>query len=288
MDSAVLDSDASLDYRSPLRGRRPEHSESVANGGPTRPHTAQATLTRVRGYDTKLARPFGGNGSGGAVALPYPELLPAPPTLERQERTHGLVARAAKRAFDLIGALFLLAVLSPVWLAIAISIKLDSPGPVFFRQRRIGRDGNAFSMLKFRTMIDGADEQKRALLHLNEAAEGLFKINGDPRITKVGAWLRSTCLDELPQLLNVVTGRMSLVGPRPLVPNEDALITGADRRRLTMRPGMTGVWQVGGASLIPINQMVLLDRDYVEDWSLWLDLKLLFRTAHLVALRKGV
>jgi lipopolysaccharide/colanic/teichoic acid biosynthesis glycosyltransferase len=222
------------------------------------------------------------------VALPVPELLPPPPVGLPYERPHGLAARAAKRAFDLVGALLLLIVLIPAWLAIAVAIKLDSPGPVFFRQRRIGQNGQAFWIFKFRTMEDGADEQKAELIHLNEAADGLFKIDGDPRITGVGAWLRATCVDELPQLLNVVTGRMSLVGPRPLVPNEDALIVGDDRSRLAMRPGMTGVWQVGGASAIPIRRMVLLDRAYLERWSLWLDLKLLLKTAQVVILRKGV
>jgi lipopolysaccharide/colanic/teichoic acid biosynthesis glycosyltransferase len=222
-----------------------------------------------------------------AVALP-PELLPPPPVGLPYERPHGLAARAAKRAIDLVAALLLLIVLIPAWVAIALAIKLDSPGPVLFRQRRIGQHGESFWMFKFRTMEDGADEQKAELIHLNQAADGLFKIDGDPRITGVGGWLRATCVDELPQLLNVIAGRMSLVGPRPLVPNEDALIVGDDRCRLAMRPGMTGVWQVGGASAIPIRRMVVLDRDYLERWSLWLDLKLLLKTAQVVILRKGV
>jgi lipopolysaccharide/colanic/teichoic acid biosynthesis glycosyltransferase len=214
--------------------------------------------------------------------------VPLPQVRERHEPAHGLAARAAKRTFDLVGAILLLVLLAPAWLIIALAIKVDTPGPILFRQRRIGREGEAFSMFKFRTMVDGADEQKRALLHLNQAAEGLFKIDRDPRITNVGAWLRGTCLDELPQLLNVIGGRMSLVGPRPLVPEEDALITGGDRRRLAVRPGMTGVWQVGGASAIPIREMVVLDRGYLEDWSLWLDVKLLLLTARWCFLRKGV
>jgi lipopolysaccharide/colanic/teichoic acid biosynthesis glycosyltransferase len=164
----------------------------------------------------------------------------------------------------------------------------DSSGPILFRQRRIGRDGKAFSMLKFRTMVDGADDHKHTLQHLNQAADGLFKIDGDPRITRVGNWLRATSLDELPQLLHVVTGKMSLVGPRPLVPDEDEQITGANRTRLQMRPGMTGVWQIGGASQIPIREMVKLDRDYVEQWSLRLDFKLLAQTAAHVFLRRGL
>ena len=136
-------------------------------------------------------------------------------------------------------------------------------------------------------MVDGADTRKPALLHMNEAAEGLFKISSDPRLTRVGRWLRRTSLDELPQLLDVISGRMSLVGPRPLVPQEDALITGSHRGRLSMRPGMTGVWQVNGASTIPIKEMVELDRDYIKRWSIWLDLKLLLRTASHVVHRRG-
>jgi lipopolysaccharide/colanic/teichoic acid biosynthesis glycosyltransferase len=200
----------------------------------------------------------------------------------------GPLHRAAKRAIDLVGALLLLILGLPLWIAIAVLIKADSPGPVLFRQRRVGRGGRSFWMVKFRTMVDGADARKPALLHLNDAAEGLFKISDDPRITKVGRWLRATCLDEMPQLVHVITGKMSLVGPRPLVPEEDAQIRGVYRERLAMRPGMTGPWQVEGASAIPIHGMVLLDRYYIEEWSPWLDLKLLTRTASLVIRRRGL
>jgi len=226
------------------------------------------------------------SGAVGTVALPRP--VEAPSHQYAYERRHGQLARAAKRVFDLVGSLALLAIFSPALLVIAFLIKTDTPGPVLFRQRRIGRDGKAFSMLKFRTMIDGADDHKHKLLHLNQAADGLFKIDGDPRITRVGNWLRATSLDELPQLLHVVTGKMSLVGPRPLVPEEDRQITGANRTRLQMRPGMTGVWQIGGASQIPVHRMVRLDRRYVERWSLWLDLKVLAKTAGHVFLRRGL
>jgi lipopolysaccharide/colanic/teichoic acid biosynthesis glycosyltransferase len=288
MDSARLDADASLDYSSAFWRRR-EHDGGVTTADAPRPH-AQGTVTlgRTLGLDERMAHSFTRSASTGVVGLPYPEVLPLPTVRETYGRAHGAAARAAKRAFDLIFAILLLIALAPVWIAIAIAIKLDTPGPVLFRQRRIGQNGEAFSMFKFRTMVDGADEQKQALLHLNQAAEGLFKISQDPRITNVGGWLRATCLDEMPQLLNVITGRMSLVGPRPLVPEEDERITGGDRRRLAMRPGMTGVWQVCGASAIPIREMVVLDRDYLDGWSLWLDLKLLFLTARYVALRKGI
>lgn len=208
------------------------------------------------------------------------------PSQRPLEVSHALPARTAKRGFDFAGALLLIVLLSPLLLAIAVLIKLDSPGKVLFRQRRIGRDGRAFTMLKFRTMVDGADAQKPALLHLNEAGDGLFKINADPRATRPGMWLRHTSLDELPQLFHVLTGRMSLVGPRPLIPEEDEQIRGGERRRLSMRPGMTGLWQVSGASSVPLKQLADLDCAYVDDWSFLLDVKLLLKTGAHVVLRR--
>jgi lipopolysaccharide/colanic/teichoic acid biosynthesis glycosyltransferase len=287
MDSTLIDSDSSGDPAG-ARLQRPARPRHLTLAGSDDAGTAAGTLTTLRGNDRRATSTFAGNGSAGALALPQPDVLTLPPVPAPYESTHGMAARVAKRAFDLIGAILLIVLLAPVWLAIALAIKFDTPGPVLFRQRRIGHNGEPFWIFKFRTMVDGADKQKLDLLHLNEAAEGLFKINGDPRITRVGARLRAISLDELPQLLNVVTGRMSLVGPRPLVPEEDAKIVGNDRQRMAMRPGMTGVWQVGGASTIPIRKMVVLDRGYLEQWSLWLDLKLLLKTAQLVALRRGV
>jgi lipopolysaccharide/colanic/teichoic acid biosynthesis glycosyltransferase len=240
--------------------------------------------------------PIRQNGNGGTAQLRVPEWDVAPSRrgsvgkvrreLERLGQPRSRTERALKRTFDLVGATVLLIVLAPVWLTICLLIKADSPGPILFRQRRIGQYGIPFRMLKFRTMVDGADSRKPALLHMNEAAEGLFKISADPRLTRTGRWLRRTSLDELPQLLDVISGRMSLVGPRPLIPQEDAQIRGAQRGRLSMRPGMTGVWQVNGASAIPISEMVVLDREYIDQWSLWLDVKLLLLTAsHVVRCR---
>jgi len=178
--------------------------------------------------------------------------------------------------------------LAPLWLMIAILIKADSPGPVLFRQRRVGRNGKPFWMLKFRTMVDGADARKPALLHLNQAGEGLFKIHDDPRVTKIGRWLRATCLDELPQLIHVLTGSMSLVGPRPLVPEEDARIRGVYRERLTMRPGMTGPWQVNGRNLITdFEEIIRLETEYIRGWTIWKDLGLLLRTVPVVLFMRG-
>jgi lipopolysaccharide/colanic/teichoic acid biosynthesis glycosyltransferase len=172
-------------------------------------------------------------------------------------------------------------------IAIAIAIKLDSSGPVFFEQIRVGRNGGRFAILKFRSMVRRADELKPTMLHLNEA-EGLFKIAEDPRVTRVGRLLRRSALDELPQLLNVWRGDMSLVGPRPLVVDEDAKIRGLDRSRLSLTPGMTGHWQVLGSSRIPLQEMVAIDYLYVAHWSLWNDVKLLLRTVPLVLSRRGV
>jgi exopolysaccharide biosynthesis polyprenyl glycosylphosphotransferase len=204
-------------------------------------------------------------------------------------RRYGLTKSSffIKRAFDIAGASAGLALIAPLFAMIAIAIKLTSRGPVFFRQQRIGRAGEQFAMLKFRTMYDGADRHKADLLALNEA-KGLFKIKDDPRVTRVGRVLRRCQLDELPQLLNVVRGEMSLVGPRPLVAEEDSRIEGFNRRRLDVLPGMTGVWQVLGSSQrIPLEEMVKVDYMYGANWSLWLDVKILLRTVPLILLRRG-
>jgi exopolysaccharide biosynthesis polyprenyl glycosylphosphotransferase len=202
-------------------------------------------------------------------------------------RRFGLVrsSRLLKRSFDLVAASLALLVVGPWMLAIAIAIRRDSTGPVFYRQSRVGRDGQHFSILKFRSMVIDADAQKERLRTLNEAGGGLFKIAGDPRITRVGGFLRRTSLDELPQLLNVLRGEMSLVGPRPLVLDEDALVVGMDRSRLHLTPGMTGPWQVLGTR-VPMQEMVGIDYLYVANWSLWLDVKVLLRTVRHV-LRRG-
>jgi exopolysaccharide biosynthesis polyprenyl glycosylphosphotransferase len=195
---------------------------------------------------------------------------------------------AVKRSFDFIGAALALLVLAPSLAAIAIAIKLDSPGPVLFRQRRMGRHGVPFEMLKFRTMVDGAEAQKSALAARNEAGGGIFKIKDDPRITTVGGFLRRISLDELPQLLNVLLGDMSLVGPRPLPLDEDNRIEGWRRSRLELPPGMTGPWQVFGSARIPLNEMVKIDYLYGANWSLWLDVKILLRTVPFVLGRRGL
>jgi exopolysaccharide biosynthesis polyprenyl glycosylphosphotransferase len=196
-------------------------------------------------------------------------------------------ARLLKRSFDLTGATIGLVLTAPLMLAIAVAIRLDSPGPILFRQVRVGRDGRPFRILKFRSMVRDAEAIKPAVTHLN-AVEVLFKIAADPRVTRVGAVLRRWRLDELPQLLNVWRGEMSLVGPRPLIAGEDAHITGLDRARLRLAPGMTGHWQVLGSTRVPMRDMVAIDCRYVANWSLWTDVKLLLRTIRLIASGAGV
>jgi exopolysaccharide biosynthesis polyprenyl glycosylphosphotransferase len=193
-----------------------------------------------------------------------------------------------KRTFDLIGASLGLLATAPLFVVIAVAIKLDSRGPLFFRQLRVGRHGKHFAVLKFRTMIPEAEALKDSLRDRNEAQEGLFKIADDPRVTRVGRLLRRSALDELPQLLNIIRGEMSLVGPRPLVIDEDRCVEGWYRRRLELMPGMTGPWQILGPARVPLSEMGAMDYLYVANWSLWGDLKILLRTVPHVLGRRGL
>jgi len=196
-------------------------------------------------------------------------------------------SRVIKRSFDLAGSIVALAAAMPILVVVAIAIKLDSRGPVLFRQQRAGRHGQPFSMLKLRSMVDGAEAQLESLRHRNEA-EGVFKIADDPRITRVGRIIRKLYIDELPQLVNVVRGEMSLVGPRPLPLEEDNRIEGWHRRRLDLAPGITGPWQILGSSRIPVREMVHLDYHYVADWSLWNDVRIVLLTIGHVVRGRGL
>jgi exopolysaccharide biosynthesis polyprenyl glycosylphosphotransferase len=190
-----------------------------------------------------------------------------------------------KRTLDLVVSLAGLAVLAPFFLLAAIAIKLDSPGSVFFRQERMGAGDRTFRIWKLRTMVADADERKDDFAHLNKHNghdPRMFKIEGDPRVTRVGRLLRRTFLDELPQLINVACGEMSLVGPRPLILDEDQHVDEWARKRLDLKPGMTGLWQVLGRSSISFEEMVVLDYRYVTSWSLGADLRLLLRTVPLM------
>jgi exopolysaccharide biosynthesis polyprenyl glycosylphosphotransferase len=201
-------------------------------------------------------------------------------------------ARLLKRTTDVVLAAAGLVLFAPLFAVIAGLIKLDSRGPVFFRQTRRGSGGNLFQIFKFRTMVDDAEGLKTQLVHLNKHAQPgsdprMFKIPDDPRITRIGRFLRRSSLDEFPQLINVLKGEMSLVGPRPLILDEDRHVDEWARKRLDLRPGMTGLWQVLGRSDIPFDEMVKLDYLYVTTWSLWQDFRLLFRTIPLVLQGRG-
>jgi exopolysaccharide biosynthesis polyprenyl glycosylphosphotransferase len=193
-----------------------------------------------------------------------------------------------KRAFDVFGATVALIAIAPVMAAIAVAIRLTGEGPILFRQVRAGRNGVPFEMLKFRSMVPDAEAQKGSLIHLNTARNGMFKIPDDPRVTPVGRFIRKTSLDELPQLFNVLRGNMSLVGPRPLVLDEDARVTGHDRARLHLTPGMTGHWQILGPARIPMDEMLGIDYLYVANWSLWTDVKILLRTVPYVLAQRSM
>ncbi|WP_051471550.1 exopolysaccharide biosynthesis polyprenyl glycosylphosphotransferase [Patulibacter minatonensis] len=202
-----------------------------------------------------------------------------PPTLSR-------TSRWLKRCLDVVGAGLGLLALLPLALIIVTAIKLDSRGPVFFRQQRIGRGGRNFGVFKFRTMVPDADAMVEGLMKHSSDPHWL-QLESDPRITRVGRLLRATSLDELPQLLNVLVGHMSLVGPRPLSLRDDALIDGWGRGRLNLTPGLTGLWQVLGRKSVPFEDMVKLDYLYVNNWSLWGDVKLLLQTLPAVVSGRG-
>jgi exopolysaccharide biosynthesis polyprenyl glycosylphosphotransferase len=196
-------------------------------------------------------------------------------------------SRAIKRGMDLVLATPLLILLSPLLALLAVAIKLDSRGPVFFAQERVGRGSRHFRLFKLRTMVADA-EQRRGELIAQSTDAGWLKLDHDPRITRLGHWLRRLSLDELPQLWNVVRGEMSLVGPRPLIPSEDDHVTGWARGRLDLTPGITGYWQVLGRTRIPFEEMVKLDYLYVMNWSLWEDVRLMLRTLPVVLGGRGV
>jgi exopolysaccharide biosynthesis polyprenyl glycosylphosphotransferase len=195
-------------------------------------------------------------------------------------------SQALKRAFDIVCATVILILTAPLLAVVAIAIKRDSEGSVLFLQERIGRDGRPFTMYKFRSMILGAERLRDDLAALNETT-GLFKMTDDPRVTRVGHFLRRTYLDELPQLINVLQGDMSLVGPRPLIESEDALLTGYDRHRSRLIPGVTGPWQLRGPLDASLPELAKLDYLYASNWSVWADVDILLGTAARVLTRTG-
>ena len=197
------------------------------------------------------------------------------------------VQQLGKRAIDMILGLALLALLLIPALFVGLLVWIDSPGNPILTQRRVGKNGRIFRMYKFRTMDDGAHAKIGELQALNEQTGPIFKMRRDPRVTRIGRWLRKLSIDEIPQLLNVVRGEMSLVGPRPPLPHEVQSYTRAQLRRLLARPGLTGLWQVNGRSMLPFEEMVELDVRYIEEWSLLLDLAILARTLPAIVLARG-
>ncbi len=237
---------------------------------------------------------------GVDVLLTLPPQVPAGGTMELANvsgvsqpmiglrRTPTAEAQMAfKRVLDIFGGLVGLALAGPIMIATAIAIKLDSPGPVFFKQVRAGRSGRKFTMYKFRSMVVDAEAKKAALMHLNEMGGPVFKIKRDPRITATGRFIRKTSVDELPQFFNILMGDMSLVGPRPPLPSEVDDYEAWQRRRLSVKPGLTGLWQVSGRNQVDFDEWMQLDLKYIDEWSLWLDIKILLKTIPTVLFHKG-
>jgi len=209
------------------------------------------------------------------------------PLLAFEPPPHSELALTMKDVLDFcLGALLVL-LAAPLSLLIALGIKLTSPGPVFFKQVRSGLNGHQFVMWKFRTMVDGAEQMRRDLEPLNEESGPVLKMENDPRVTLFGNFLRRSSLDELPQLLNVLRGEMSLVGPRPPLPDEVAQYDYWQRRRLSVKPGITCIWQTSGRNKVSFEKWMRMDMEYIDNWSLWLDLKLLLRTVPAVLMGTG-
>lgn len=209
-------------------------------------------------------------------------------TVEYARNIFSLRQRVVKRALDIVGALVGITITAILYPFIAIAIKIDSKGPVIFKQPRVGRNGRIFTFYKFRSMAVDAEEQKKKLMKQNEMNGLMFKMDSDPRVTKVGKFLRKTSLDEFPQFVNVLLGDMSLVGTRPPTLEEYEKYSPKHKCRLCMTPGITGMWQVSGRSEITdFDEVVRLDMEYIDDWSIWKDIKILFLTVFAVIFRKG-
>ncbi|MEH7519420.1 sugar transferase [Priestia megaterium] len=194
-----------------------------------------------------------------------------------------LVYLGLKRTLDIIGSLIGIILLSIVFIIVALAIKIEDPkGPIFFSQPRIGKRGKIFKMYKFRSMVTDAEIKLKELLQLNETTGAMFKMKNDPRVTKIGKLIRKTSIDELPQLFNVLKGEMSLVGPRPPLPREVAEYTNYDKQRLIVTPGCTGIWQVSGRSNIGFKEMVELDLYYIKNQSIFMDIKIIFKTVFVL------
>lgn len=205
------------------------------------------------------------------------------------ERTQSIARmEPVKRAFDVVFSFCTLIVTIPIFLVVALAIKLDSPGPVFYLSDRIGKRGRGFRCVKFRTMVIDAEQRKADLMHMNERDGVLFKVAKDPRVTRLGRWLRKYSIDELPQFWNVLRGEMSVVGPRPPLGDEVKSYELSHLRRLEVTPGITGLWQVQGRQDPSFSSYVSLDVSYIDNWSIWLDLNIMLRTIAVVFAGTGV
>jgi exopolysaccharide biosynthesis polyprenyl glycosylphosphotransferase len=221
------------------------------------------------------------------IAARNVEDLDGIPLLSLETTPSDIVPLAAKRAFDLVLSSAALLVLAPVFLVFAVAIRLESPGPVLFRQRRVGVNGREFMLYKFRSMYQDAEARLESLRARNEVSGPVFKIRDDPRVTRVGRFMRRTSIDELPQFWNVLRGEMSVVGPRPPLPAEVKQYQRWQVRRLSMKPGITCIWQVSGRSHISFERWMELDLQYIDNWSLWRDVKILARTIPAVLTGRG-
>jgi exopolysaccharide biosynthesis polyprenyl glycosylphosphotransferase len=217
----------------------------------------------------------------------------APPTQSyrniviTEAQCNGLYLKYGKRLIDIIGASLALILFSPVILIFAILVKLDSDGPVFYRASRLGKGGRAFDFFKMRSMYTGAHTSRSSLMHLNQVEGPVFKLFNDPRITRIGRFMRKTSIDELPQLYNVLRGNMSLVGPRPPIPEEVEKYEPWQLRRLSLKPGITCLWQISGRSRLGFDEWMRLDMEYINNQSFWMDMRILLRTVPAVLLREG-
>lgn len=213
---------------------------------------------------------------------------PAPGDVEIAEaKCNGIYLKYGKRVIDLVGATFALILFSPLILLFAILVKLDSDGPVFYKAKRLGKGGKAFNFYKMRSMYTGAHRSRSSLMHLNQVEGPVFKLFNDPRITRVGRFMRKTSIDELPQLYNVLKGDMSLVGPRPPIPEEVEKYEPWQLRRLSLKPGITCLWQISGRSRLGFDEWMRLDMEYINNQSCWMDMRILLRTIPAVLMREG-
>jgi lipopolysaccharide/colanic/teichoic acid biosynthesis glycosyltransferase len=267
--------------------------EALESKSPKTPLLELRARPALRSGSAAHAMNGNGNGNGHSMATTWPGLARGRTGLSRMlpayqaPEERGLYLRSGKRVLDVVGALTGLLLASPLLLITAILIKLESRGPVLYKSIRIGRGARPFTFYKLRSMVDGADQRRHTLSHLNETDGPVFKMTRDPRVTRIGRLLRITSLDEIPQLWNVLRGEMSLVGPRPPIAEEVVQYEPWQLRRLDVLPGITCLWQISGRSRIGFQEWMRLDLEYIKHRSLWLDLKIIVRTIPAVLSREG-